>query len=267
MTLPAIALAVSFLPFFEAKNTVANYVIDPPAEGAEKVSTERPSLVVSGQCPTCGGVGEIVLEEQDFGQAGAGGRLGGPRKVYKKCLVCGGKKRVESFVDPAELAVRVAADREKFNSEHQSKGDIAVGFAYVPHGKYETLDKNRQKLVAQAYGEPCRTCNWTGVEPCRKCKGRGVMECPNGDCKGGWAVTKNTTSYQKSSSGGNRGCYRGINSGSSRRVSRKETKVNVQVCPDCGGAHVVTCPECGGRRAIACRKCGGTGTKQKGVGL
>ena len=59
----------------------------------------------------------------------------------------------------------------------------------------------------------------------------------------------------------------GFSSSSSRRVSRKETKVNVQVCPDCGGAHVVTCPECGGRRASACRKCGGTGTKQKGGGL
>jgi hypothetical protein len=38
MTASSLILAVSFLPFFEAKNTVANYILVPPAEGAGEVS-------------------------------------------------------------------------------------------------------------------------------------------------------------------------------------------------------------------------------------
>ncbi len=264
MTLAAV-IAVTFLPYFESRNTIANYIIDPPGEDAPEVSTERPSLVVRDKCTACDGKGELNLEEPDYGQDGK--RLGGPKKTKKKCPVCGGRKKTEAYINPATLAMDVARDREKFCSDHQAKGEIAVGSAFVPRDKYEKLDRAKQKLVREAYGDPCRTCNWTGLEQCRKCKGQGTIPCPNDDCKGGWAVTSTTTSYQKSSSGGNIGGYRSHTSSSSRRVSKKQTKTNVQICPDCGGANVVTCPDCGGRRAAPCKRCGGTGIKQKGSAL
>ena len=261
MTGAMAVLAVSFLPFFEAKNDAANFILSPPAEGAtEAKAAEKPSLMVVEKCPICGGTGEIVLQEQDFGQAS--GRIGklGSRRL--KCDACRGAKRIERYVDLASLAAQVAKDREKFESTHLAKGDIPVGEAFVPRESYKDHDK-RLKLVEKAYGKACRTCNWTGVEACKKCSGQGVRECPNKDCKGGWAVTSTTTSVSRSKSGGsNRSYSRGFNSGSSRRYSRKETKVSVQVCPDCGGAGRILCPDCGGRRAAPCRKCQGLGSRR-----
>ena len=269
MNITGIALAISFLPFFEARNTTANYLVEPPADGAAEVSAERPPLTVHEKCPACDGTGTILLVEEDFGQKGAGGRIGGPRKTKKKCPLCDGRKRLETFMNPTELASQVVHDFERYQSAHLSKGEVPVGNAYVPGDKFEGLSKERRKLVAQSFGKPCKTCNWTGIEACKKCKGRGVVDCPNDDCKGGWAVTKTTTSYQKSRSGGsiNGGFRNSYGSSGSRRVSKKETTVNVQVCPDCGGANIVLCPDCGGRRATPCRKCSGTGTDRKGSGL
>ena len=266
MTFAAI-LAISFVPYFEARNTIANYVIDPPEEGAEKVVVTKPSMVVRDTCAACDGKGELLLTEPDYGQDGK--RIGGPPKTKKKCPVCNGAKKLEAFMAPSDIAIKVAQDREKFESDHQAKGDIAVGCAFVPHDKYDGLDRNRQKLVREAYGEPCRTCNWTGLEPCKKCKGKGSVKCPDEDCKGGWSVTSTTTSYQKSKSGGgiSGGFGNRYGSSSSRRVSKKQTRTNVQLCPCCSGAGIVVCPDCGGRRATTCRKCNGSGMKQKGSSL
>ena len=171
MTGAMAVLAVSFLPFFEAKNDAANFILSPPAEGAtEAKAAEKPSLMVVEKCPICGGTGEIVLQEQDFGQAS--GRIGklGSRRL--KCDACRGAKRIERYVDLASLAAQVAKDREKFESTHLAKGDIPVGEAFVPRESYKDHDK-RLKLVEKAYGKACRTCNWTGVEACKKCSGQG----------------------------------------------------------------------------------------------
>ncbi len=268
MTTACMIIAVSFLPFFEAKNTVANYIVEPPGEGAERVDAVRPDLTVTEKCPACMGKGEITLEEQDFGQAT--GRLGGLRKKHLKCPVCKGAKKMEAYASPSSLAIDVTRDREKFQSEHLSKGDVPVGEAFIPREKYEELterkDKERLKLVKETFGQPCRTCNWTGIEPCKKCDGNGFIKCPNDDCKGGWAVTKTTTSYSRTKSGGglNGGSGNWRSSSGSRSIKRKEEKVSVNVCPDCGGATTVPCPVCLGRRAAPCRKCNGVGSRKKG---
>lgn len=271
MTTSALVLAVSFLPFFEAKNTVANYLVTPPPAG-QTVTCERPAFQTREICPACEGKGEIMLQEQNYGQAN--GRLGAAQKKRVKCAVCKGQKRFDTFMAPSELTLQVAQDREKFAAEHQGRGEIPVGQAFIPQAEYEAIKKDRQKLklIEESYGRPCQTCYWTGVEACKKCDGRGVLPCPNDDCKGGWAVVKTTTSFTRTKSGGSnlRGGYnRGGFSGSSgsRRVSRKEEKVNVNICPECDGAAMILCPECQGRRAKPCRKCNGLGTKQKGSGL
>lgn len=272
MTSSALLLAISFLQFFEAKNTVVNYLVNPAPEGAKPVVSERPSFEVRETCPACEGKGEVMLTEQNFGQAN--GRLGAAQKKRVKCAVCKGQKKIETFMPPAELTLQIARDREKFVSDHQGRGEVPVGQAFIPQEDYESIksDRRKLKLIEEAYGRPCPACHWTGIEACKKCDGRGVRSCPNGDCKGGWAVVKTTTSFTRSKSGSSglstgysRGGFSG--SGGSRRVSRKEEKINVNVCPECGGAAMIICPECQGRRAKPCRKCNGLGTKQKGYGL
>lgn len=258
--------AISFLPWFEARNDLACRILEPPGgEAAEAAAPEamRPSLETRAECPVCGGAGVFELEEPDLGQNS--GRIGKARKVREKCRACGGRGKVDCYVDPDSLAAGVARDREKFESAHLAKGDVPAGEAFIPARLFVAKDK-RTKLVAKAFGEPCRTCQWTGLERCKKCSGQGVVKCPNEDCKGGWAVVTATTSYSRSKSGGSSGgsYHRGFSSGGSRRVSRKETKTNVTLCPECGGAAKILCPECGGKKARACRKCSGTGLKRKG---
>ena len=255
-------IAISFLPFFEARNTAANYVINPPEAGAEEIKFEKPNLELTSKCPACEGEGVIVLEETDFGQINAT-RLGKAKRIREKCSFCGGRKSFVTFMNPNELEVQIAKDFEKYKASHLSKGEIQVGNAFVPNASYEGVDRKKLKQIEKTYGDACRSCHWSGIEECGKCDGRGYIKCPNSDCKGGWAVTKNTTSYSKTSSGGirNRGSYN--SSGSSRRYSRKETKVIVQLCPDCEGAKMVKCPKCLGRKAEVCKKCNGLGMKQK----
>lgn len=264
MKLALIVAAVSFLQFFETKNQIANFVIEPPPEGTA-VTAEKPSLAVRERCETCAGKGTIALEEQNFGQAN--GRIDFKRSKKLKCPLCRGTGWREGFMDPSELALQLARDREAYVAAHQGRGEIAVGEAFVPNARYRELDKKTLKLVEAAFGKPCTKCKWTGIEACKKCHGRGTLKCPNTDCKGGWAVTETTTSYSRTSSGGSsHSSNGGFRSSGSRRTTRKETKVNVNVCPDCGGAHEILCPECGGRRAQPCSKCGGLGTKQKAGG-
>lgn len=265
MNAAMLALAVSFLQFFEARNTIANYVYAPPPEGAEPVKCERPQLVKAQTCPACEGNGFLVLQEPNFGQAN--GRIGAARKTKAKCPVCKGAGKFESYVSPTELTAQVARDREQFASAHQGKGDIAVGQAFVPNAAYSQLEKDRRrlKLVEEAYGKPCPKCRWTGIEQCRKCHGEGVLKCDEPDCKGGWLVTKTTTERSHTSSGSSmRGS--GMHSSGSRRSSTKQTTVNVQVCPKCGGAKMLVCPECGGMKAKPCKSCSGLGVKSKAGG-
>ena len=260
-------IALSFLPYFEARNQIANFVVKPPPDGVT-VKSEKPDLVVRSKCPACEGRGELVLEEPDFGQAK--GRLGGGKKTRRKCPICRGAGKTESFMNPAELTVQVARDREQFRSDHQGRGEIAVGEAFVPNATYAELDRKTLKLVEDAYGKPCNKCNWTGIEACRKCSGQGLIPCTESDCKGGFLVTKTTTERTRTSSGGNSfggGNRGGMRSSGSRRTSFKETKVTVQECPTCGGSKYIVCPECGGRKAHPCKRCSGLGTKQKAGSL
>ena len=258
-------IAISFLPFFEAKNQVANFIISPPPEGTS-VKPELPNLVVRDTCPGCGGKGQIVIEEPDHGQFKD--RLSMPRKTKTPCPLCGGKGKVQAFMNPTELMLQIAADRNAFAAEHQGRGEIAVGEAFVPNAKYSEIDKERRKLVENAFGHPCKKCNWTGIEACRKCGGKGMVGCPNSDCKGGWTVMSTTTESSMTKSGSSSSGLRSNggfrSSGCSRRTSRKETKVNVSPCPTCGGASFTVCPDCGGRRAHPCPKCNGLGIKTKG---
>ena len=263
MTFSTLLIASAFLPFFEAKNTVANYVIAPPTGTPVKV--EKPTITISGPCETCDGKGELVLVEPDFGQLK--GRMGSTRKQKEKCPICGGNGRRQGFIDPAALSLAVSADINEYQARHQSKGEIAVGRAFVPNDVYQTLDKNRIKLVQEAYGEPCPKCTWTGLEACKKCRGKGTVPCTYDDCKGGWGVTKTTTKFQStksgSSFGGNSGCRSYGNRSSGRRISRVEEKITVTICPECHGAKIIKCPECLGRGAHPCKKCGGLGMKVK----
>lgn len=261
----AVILAVSFLPFFEARNQVANFVIDPPPEGAEAAKPEKPALIVTTPCTVCEGKGELLLVEPDYGQTK--GRIGsGSKKLRRECPICRGKGKVRAYVNPTDLVRQVAEDRAAFAAKHQGRGEIAVGEAFVKNEKYATLDRDRKKLVENAYGHPCRRCNWTGIEECRKCSGNGTVKCGNPDCKGGWAVVKTTTESSVSKSGNSnrvRGCCGGYRS-SSRQTRRKETKISVTPCPECGGASRVKCAECGGMRAQPCGQCKGLGIKVKG---
>ena len=262
MNIPLLVLAVSFLPYFEARNQVANFILTPPEKEEQEVRPEKPDLRVVEKCSVCSGAGELVLVEPDYGQLA--GRIGSARKTKKKCQVCSGRGKLASYMSPAELTRRVSADRAAFEADHQSKGEIPVGQAFVPNGKYKDADKATRKLVDEAYGRPCPKCAWTGLEACTKCHGKGLVPCPEKDCKAGFLVTKTTIEKTRTSSGGSSSGR--IHSGS-RRSSSKETKVTVQVCPTCGGAKVVTCPECGGMKAHPCKKCNGLGIKQKAGGL
>ncbi len=275
MNILAAVLAISFLQFFEARNQVANFVIDPPPEGTS-VKPELPDFTVTEACPGCDGKGDLVLVEPNYGQAT--GRIGKARKERRKCPICKGKGKIQTLMNPSEILLQVAADRNAFESEHQGKGEIAVGEAFVPHETYEGLSKEKRKLVDNAFGRPCKKCNWTGLEACRKCKGKGVVQCTNSDCKGGWIVTKNTTSTSVTRSGSSSvsvktsSCCgskssRGSRSSSvsaPRRTTRSDTQITVSPCPVCGGATITPCPECGGRRANPCKKCMGLGIKRKG---
>ena len=258
--LPAVLAALSFLQYFNDKNTAANYVITPPKAG-ESVKAEKPDLVVRDKCPGCEGAGRLVLEEPNFGQAN--GRIGGAAKKKKECPICRGSGRIEAFCNPADLKLIVAQDRDEYQAEHQGKGDIQVGEAFVPNGKFKTLDDKTRKLVEEAFGHPCPACNWTGIEACKKCRGTGTVKCPSSDCKGGWQVVQTTVEHTKVKSGGNSIRSGGFRSGGTRRTSTKETKVNVSVCPHCGGAKAILCPDCNGRRAHPCKKCNGLGMKRQ----
>ena len=165
-------LALSFLPFFEARNQAANFIIAPPAEGVE-AKAEKPDMTGYTICPACVGKRELLLEEPDFGQHD-GRLLGGSKKKRKKCPLCKGEGRFASFMDPADITLQIARDHDTFVAEHRGKGELSVGEAFVPHDAYESLDRNKKKMIEEAFGKACTKCNWSGIEACKKCSGRGV---------------------------------------------------------------------------------------------
>lgn len=264
MSVLPLVLAISFLPYFETRNQVANFVLTPPPEGSASVVSEKPALIVRSKCPGCFGTGELVLEEPDFGQAK--GRLGKAKKNRVKCPLCHGRGTSETFMDPHELTIQVSRDREKFDSDHRGRGEIAVGQAFITKAAYDSTDRKRLRLIEDAFGKPCSKCHWTGIDACRKCNGSGFLRCPEGDCKGGFLVTQTTTEKTYTRSGGSgfgNNSRGGMRSSGSRRTTKKETNVNVQICPTCSGAKQIVCPECGGRKAKPCKACNGLGIKQK----
>jgi hypothetical protein len=261
MTVASFVVAISFLPFFEAKNTAVNNLINQdPSVNANQIACQKPELLAREKCPACRATGILVLEEKDFGQFTAY-RLDSPKKIRQKCPFCKGAKYIEAFYNPTELKLLVARERSRFEADHQAKGEVPVGEAFIPKADYDKLDRKTTKLLKETYGEPCRSCHWLGITACRDCDGRGHVKCPNKDCKDGWAVTKTESSYTKVSSGGSMSRNSYNRSGSSRRVTRKKTNVNVHLCEDCCGAGLLVCPDCSGKRALPCKKCNGLGTK------
>jgi hypothetical protein len=261
MTISSLILAISFLPFFEAKNTAVNNIINPSTSSETKeTACDKPELIRREKCPACKASGIIVLEEQNFGQLNEY-RLDTTKKIRQKCPFCGGNKFIEAFYNPTELKLLVAQERSKFEADHLSKGEVPIGKAFIPKESYSKLDRKMTKLLKEVYGEPCRSCHWLGITACKECDGNGFIKCPNHDCKKGWAVTKTESSYTKTSSGGSLSGGFGNRSNSSRRITRKKTNINVNLCPDCLGLSFIKCDECNGRRAMPCKKCNGLGTK------
>ena len=164
MNISIAIIAVSFLPFFEARNQVANFVFDPPPEG-KTVKPTLPNLTVTETCPGCDGKGELVLEEPDYGQAK--GRLGPAKKTRKQCPLCNGKGKRQAFMNPSELALQVSADRAAFAAEHQGRGEIAVGDAFVPNAKYSELGKDRLSSWKRPLDTLARNATGRGSSPAR----------------------------------------------------------------------------------------------------
>ena len=107
-------VAVSFLPFFEARNQIANFVFDPPPEG-KTVKPVLPNLTVTETCPGCDGKRELVLEEPDYGQFK--GRIGKAKKIHKQqCQLCGGKGKLKAFINLKDLLHQVASDYTAFSA-------------------------------------------------------------------------------------------------------------------------------------------------------
>lgn len=258
-----IAAAISFLPFFETRNSqvlssvaelvgeealgedFGDFAEPQPAKSGQAAGAagkaDFPDLKCVERCPVCEGRGKFVLREQDFGQR-ADGRIGARDFRTLPCALCKGKGRLPGYRRVRELLLAVAADRRRFEAAHLARGEIKVGEAFVPAAEYALMDKDRRKLVERTFGEPCPACLWTGLAECKKCDGTGKIECPNRNCKGGWSVTK-----------AKRGKKRSLSS-----------SVVVEVCEECGGCAFVRCPTCSGERATPCRKCAGMGEKKKG---
>ncbi len=248
--------------YFEARNALANMMLAPQHAMRGQSVPERPESATRMPCPFCGGKGEVVTQEPDYGQWE--GRLNkGGKKTRRSCPLCEGRKGWAAYYSPRELYAVVTQARGIFMATHQARGEIAVGQAFVPRAMHEGAHRKQLKLVEEAYGKSCPKCEWTGIEECKKCKGAGKVKCDGNECKGGWIVTKTVTQQSSSSSPSrSRSCCSSRRSSGSRRTTRRET-VTVKECPICQGAGMRICPECGGRCAQPCSKCHGLGIRQK----
>ena len=253
--------ADEFADYFEVRNRMANFVLAAPSPGEEGALDLRlPDATAHMRCPFCEGRRECVLEEPNYGQLD--GRIGGAKKKKLRCPLCKGAGGWKAFEDPARRSADIARGLAEFSASHQSKGDLAEGGAFIPRD-FADADRKTLRRVQEAFGKPCSQCKWSGIVQCRKCGGKGVVRCGAKDCKGGWLVTKTTTT-QSHSGGGIRGGNSSFHSVGSRshRTTKRET-VTVVLCPDCGGAALRRCEECDGERAKICPRCSGTGVKQK----
>lgn len=241
--------------YFEERNALANMMLAPPGAMRSPIAAERPGTMTRMACPTCGGMGDVIAQEPDYGQWE--GRLNkAGKKVRTRCPMCNGRKGWQAYFNPKELYAIVTRARNIFMTAHQTNGDISVGQAFVSRQLHDASHRKQLKLVEETYAKPCSKCEWTGIEECKKCKGAGTVKCPNKDCKSGWIVTKTVTEYSPSHS---RGSY---HHHGSRHSSRRES-VAVEQCPVCKAASAVICEDCQGRRAQPCSKCHGLGFKQK----
>ena len=264
VTALAVGPADSFVEYFESRNRMANYVLAPPppdpnpSSHAPHFSIRLPDPSGYVRCQFCEGRKEVVLEEPNYGQLD--GRIGGAKKKKLRCPLCNGAGGWKAFSDPIWRANEITRAFAEYCARHQSRGELMEGNAFVPRELSLTADKKSLKRVAQAFGKPCKKCNWSGILPCKKCNGHAVVKCTSKDCKNGWVVTKTTITNSHSGGGirGGHGAFHSVGS-HSRRTTKRET-VTVTTCPECGGAALLRCPECGGERATICNKCSGLGT-------
>lgn len=253
-------LAASFLSFFEARNTIARYAIEPPTDTNSIVRAERPSVFAEETCECCRGAGEVKLQEPDFGQND--GSLSSARIYRKTCPICKGKGRRAVYQNPDTLKAEIAANRQEFENNHRQLGEIALGEAFVPNDLYAKLDRKQMKLIEEGYGKPC-TCLWSGLEACRHCHGKGYEPCRAKDCENGFVVMRHTASETNTRSGSSSLRSSSFRSTGNSHRSSGRTTITVNLCPTCQGVAQVICSECSGQRAAPCRRCHGTGEKRR----
>ncbi len=240
-------LAVSFLPYFEARNQVANYLVTPPDTTAEITKPAKPEPASRKACPTCEGKGKLKIQEPDYGQNK--GRLNlKSKKITVPCARCQGRKQVMLY-DMTSLKQQVARDFETYTLNHQTKGEMPVGCAFVPQADYETIDKKKLKLIENTFGKPCTSCHWLGLTDCKKCRGEGVRKCSEERCRNGFIIPEDVENEN--------------NNSYSRRTKKITLLRKFEVCTTCGGTEQERCSDCAGRGALPCEKCHGIGYKQK----
>jgi len=155
----------------------------------------------------------------------------GAVQIVAKCNACNGDGKL----------VLTPPDHGQHRGAIEPKSHWDVRIACPACGGKGRLKVYRTSMPPLKDGPPpCTTCGWTGVERCRKCSGSGLVKCTATNCKGGWIVTKQSTTYSK-------------------HASSSYTKTKVSPCTECKGLGKVVCAECEGLRGTMCRKCNGLG--------
>lgn len=251
------AAALSFLPYFEARNNLALRSIMPEAANELKESDCKPILpdmTKLVKCMSCKGNGVLVLKEEDFGQLT--GRIRSARKIKQKCPICGGKGKRMLFIAQEELKAAIAKDYAKYCEKHSKRGEIAFGAYFLP--KDCNADKKTIRRVIDQTGKVCRKCEWSGIDTCRKCKGEGLLRCSDKNCHYGWSVKEESGDAERDSSDS----VVAHKSGSGKKPDYLR-KISVEICEECHGSCFVICENCSGRGAVACKSCRGVGYKIK----
>lgn len=251
------AAAISFLPYFEARNSLALRALssETDVEGGENDAVPTlPDMTKRVKCISCKGHGVLNLKEEDFGQLK--GRIRSAKKIKCKCPVCNGSGRRTIYLDQDELKVAIARDYAKYREGHSLRGEVASGAYFFP--KESTADKKTMRKITDQTGKVCSKCDWSGIETCKKCKGAGLLKCPNKNCYYGWSVTEEDEEA-KNGPGESQGAYK------SSRGKKPDylRKISVEICEDCKGAGKIVCEECAGKGAVACKSCRGIGYKTK----
>ena len=248
-----VSICAAFLQFFEARNQMALEVLAPARNRSERTiaaqeKTPTPQYVQS-RCQACGGSGELVREEKNFGQLD--GRIGSPRKIRSTCPLCNGRGKRRMFEHVSSRQLEITRDFEEYCSGHESRGDVKAGNAYIPREIFDSIGKKELKAVENSFGELCKRCKACGLEECKKCKGSGVIQCPEKKCQGGWIVEKTNISTP------HRSHYSRSYHISSHSTQSQREKVEVSECKTCKGASITLCQECSGLGAKLCKNCDG----------